>query len=56
MVHVCPILDYCSAVWNPGYLCDVNKTESVQCCFTKRLRGLRTLSHANRLEVLNTEH
>ena len=23
-VCVRPILEYCSAVWNPGYLCDIN--------------------------------
>ena len=54
-VYVRPILEYCSAVWNPGYLCDVNKIESVQRRFTKRLRGLHSLSYVNRLEVLNTQ-
>jgi len=44
MVCVRPILEYCSAVWNPDYLCDIKKFESVQRCFTIRLIGVRSLS------------
>ena len=54
-VYVRPILEYCSAVWNPGYLCDINKIESVQRRFTKRLKGFHSLSYVNRLKALNTE-
>ena len=50
-----PILEYCAAVWNLGYLCDKNKTESVQRRFTKRLKGLHSLSYVNRLKVLNAD-
>jgi len=50
-----PILEYCSAVWNPGYLCDINKIEYVQRRFTKRLKGFHSLSYVDRLKTLNTE-
>ena len=40
--------------WNPGYFCDINKVESVQRRFTKRLKGLNSWSYVNRLKVLNT--
>ena len=45
-VYVRPILEYCSAVWNPGYLCEINKIAYVQRQFTKRLKGLRGLSYS----------
>jgi len=51
-VYACPILEYCSALWNPGYLCDINK---IQRRFTKRLKGFYSLSYVNRLKALNTE-
>ena len=54
-VYVRPILEYCSAVWNPGYLCDINKIESVQRRFTKRLKAFHSLSYVDRLKTLNTE-
>jgi len=45
-VYVRPILEYCSAVTNPGYLCEINKIAYVQRQFTKRLKGLRGLSYS----------
>jgi len=50
-----PLLEYCSAVSHPGYLCDMNMIESVQRRFTKRLKGFHSLSYVNRLKVLNAE-
>ena len=52
-VYVLPLLEYCSPVWAPVYLADINLIERVQRRFTKRLRGLRYLSYCDRLSFLN---
>jgi hypothetical protein len=51
--HVRPILDYCSCVWNLGYVQDVNLLESVQRRWTKQVRGLSEVSYHDRLLTLN---
>jgi len=51
-VYVRPVLEYCSPIWNLGDLCDINK---IQRRFTKRLKGLRSLSYVNRLKALNAD-
>ena len=43
LVYVRPILEYCSNVWSPYTLTDIQKIESVQRHFTKRLRGLKII-------------
>ena len=40
-----PVLEYCSTIWNPNFKRDINKIESVQRQFTKRLSGLHILSY-----------
>ena len=35
--YVRPILEYCSPVWNPSYLGDLDKLEKIQKLFTRRL-------------------
>jgi len=50
VTYVLPSLEYCSAVWSPQCLTDINKIESVQRMFTKRLKGFQNLTYAERLE------
>lgn len=55
VICVRPILEYCSAVWNPSYKCDVQKVEAVQRRFTKKLRSLRNLNYCEHLHRLESE-
>jgi len=41
--YVRPIVEYCSSVWNPHHITLINKLESVQRWFTKRLFGIYSL-------------
>ena len=54
-VYVRPLLEYCSVIWSPHYVCDINKIESVQRRFTKRLNGLRDLPYSVRISKLNDD-
>ena len=54
-VYVRPLLEYCSPVWSPCTVTAVNKLESVQRSFTKRLSGLSCLSYEERLNILGLE-
>ena len=40
-VFVRPLLEYRSPVWNPHYLCDIEKIEPVQRRFTKYIGGFK---------------
>ena len=42
-----PLLEYASVIWNPYHKGDINKIESVQRYFTKRLSGLFELISQN---------
>ena len=53
--YVQPIVEYCSPVWSPVYKSDILLIESVQRQFTKKLFGLRDLSHTQRLDELNAD-
>jgi len=55
LVYVRPILEYCSNVWSSYRLTDIQKIESVQRQFTKRLRGLKGIPYPDRLKILNAE-
>ena len=48
--HIRPILDYCSTVWNHGYLGNVRLLESVQRRWTANVSGLEGLSYPERLQ------
>ena len=37
MSYILPLFDYCSAIWSPFKLCDIDLLEDVQRNFTKRL-------------------
>ena len=54
-MYVRPLVEYCSPVWSPTAIGSINKIESVQRWFTKRIKGLSYLSYDERLSVLNNE-
>jgi hypothetical protein len=47
--YILPILDYCSPIWSPYKLADIDLLESVQRYFTKRLAGLYDVPYSTRL-------
>ena len=47
--YILPLLDYCSPVWSPNKLSDIDSIESVQRSFTKRLDGMEGHSYSERL-------
>ena len=47
-----PIIDYCSCLWNVGYIEDLRKLEKIQRHWTKQIEGLSSLSYADRLQSL----
>jgi len=53
-VYIRPLLEYCSPVWAPVYVTDINLIERVQRRFTKRLSGLWDLSYFERLRMLGS--
>ena len=53
MTHIRPILEYCSAVWNLGYITDLNLIESVQRRWTRNIRGMEHLNYFQRLKALD---
>ena len=48
-MHVTPILDYFSCVWNTGYVGDLKLLETVQRRWTKNVEGLTEVNYAPRL-------
>ena len=49
------MLEYCSSVWSPHTICQINRIEKVQRFFTKRIAGLWSLSYEKRLAVLKLQ-
>ena len=50
--HIRPILDYCSVVWNTGFLGDLRRLESIQRRWTREIEGLEGMSYTERLKEL----
>ena len=44
-----PILEYCSAVWNPSAIGEIAQLEQVQRNFTRRILGCKHLDYWERL-------
>ena len=44
--YVRPILEYCTPVWSPHTACNINKIESCQRWFTKRIKCLCGLDYS----------
>jgi hypothetical protein len=55
VVYVRPILEYCSSVWSPHLVQDIEAIEQVQRRFTKRLRGLWNIGYEQRLQIVGLE-
>jgi len=55
VVYVRPLVEYCSQIWSPSYLSDIYKIERVQRRFTRRLKGMNSLSYGQRLNKLKLE-
>ena len=51
--HIRPLLEYCSCLWNTGYICDLRLLESVQRSWTKKIDGMQDHSYKHRLTLLN---
>ena len=49
----CPLLEYCSQIWSPYILENINIIESVQRSFTRPLPGLSFLFYSDRLIKTN---
>ena len=47
--HVRPILEYCSTVWNTGFLGDMRRLEAVQRRWTREIDGMESLDYPSRL-------
>ena len=54
-VYVRPILEYCSSVWSPHFIKDIELIEAVQRRFTKRLRGLWKVPYNERLKTVKLD-
>jgi hypothetical protein len=54
-VYVRPLVEYCSPIWSPSLLGDIDNLEAVQRRFTKRLPGLKNLEYATRLKTLGLD-
>lgn len=48
--HSRPILEYCSSVWNIGYIDDLRLLEAIQSRWTKKINGMENFAHLEHLE------
>jgi hypothetical protein len=55
ITYIRPLLEYNSNVWNPAHKYLVDKIESVQRQFTKRIASISHLSYLERLQILGLE-
>ena len=54
-VYVRPILEYCSSVWSPYLIKDIQSIENIQRFFTRKVLYKFDLEYKQRLSVLNLE-
>jgi hypothetical protein len=55
ITYIRPLLEYNSIVWNPVHKYLIDKIESVQRQFTKRIASISNLSYLERLRILGLE-
>ena len=55
IVYVRPILEYCSSVWSPHKIRDIEALERVQRYFTRKLYGLKSFTNDDRLNFSDLE-
>ena len=53
VVHIRPIIEYCSSVWNVGYMGDIRLLESLQRRWSREIAGCSHLSYEDRLVKLD---
>ena len=53
IAHIRPLMDFCSTVWNTGYITDIKSLEAVQRRWTKRIDGLSNMQYSERLRYLS---
>jgi hypothetical protein len=53
--YIRPLLEYCSEIWSPHLIKDIDAIESVQRYFTRRISNLKQFSYTERLFILNLE-
>ena len=53
--YVRPMLEYATPVWSPYFISYIDKVESVQRYFTKRIPGMRNLPYSDRLVLVGLE-
>ena len=53
MLHVRPLMEYASSLWNVGYMGDMRLLERVQRRWTREVSGLADLSYGERLKRLD---
>ena len=51
--NIRPVIDYCSTVWNTGYVCDVEALEAVHRMWTKQVEGIGDMAYGDRLSFLD---
>jgi len=51
--YVRPLLEYCSPIWSPHTLENIDLIENVQRSFTRRLHGISSLTYPDRLTATN---
>ena len=51
-LHLRPLLEYASPIWNTGYLGDMRKLESIQRRWTRSVAGFESLPYGRRLHRL----
>jgi len=55
IIYVRPLLEYCTSVWSPCSVSNINKIESCQGWFTKRIKGMSGMQYSERVACLNLE-
>ena len=53
IIYVRTLLEYCTPVWSPHTIGNINKVEAVQRKFTKSINGLSSLCYVDRLGELS---
>ena len=53
VIHIRPVIEYCSSVWNTGYLGDIRLLESLQRRWTREIAGCSHLRYEDRLARLD---
>ena len=53
VTHIRPIIEYCSSVWNVGYLGDIRSVEALQRRWTKEIDGMAGVRYEDRLRMLD---